>query len=140
TSCSGLVEKVQVQSSPLRRLEEWGRTPSRERPTVARAYDHAVDDVLDHRLDVAGELSECAAREAATARLVPREAGFVNDDGVHPRAREVDRAYRACRSCADDEDVRLLHHAIVVAGMGWNPRAVATPHGDARVHIQRATP
>ena len=65
--------------------------------------------VLDDRVDREGEQPDCAHRQSAAARLVPREAGTVREEHGGTLAREPVRGGRAGRPGTDDEDVKTLH-------------------------------
>ncbi len=80
---------------------------------IARAQHEPVDDVLDDRLDVAGDVPQGAAREPAAARLVAREPRSVDEEDARSRAGEVDRRGGSGRPCSDHEHVEALHAAIV---------------------------
>ncbi len=85
-----------------------------EPPSVSDPHDHAVDDVLDDRADVARHVLERAAGQASAAGLVAREAGLVGEENPCARPRQVNRARGTGRSGSDDEDIEPFHPAIVV--------------------------
>ena len=91
------------------------------RSTVVR-YDarmhHPVDDSLDHRLDVARQVAQRPARQAAAARLVAGKARLVDQHDTGAAAREMHRRRRSGRAGSDHQHVDSLHAAILESPRG----------------------
>ena len=84
------------------------RAPLEARAEVESEFDDGRP-VLDDRVDREGEQPDRAHRQAAAARLVPREASTVREEHGRTLAREPVRGGRAGRPCTDHEDVKALH-------------------------------
>ena len=106
--------EVLIETPALGHVDERLSGLPHELPPISDPHDHAVDDVLDDRMDVARHVLERTARQTASAWLVAREASLVGGQHACARPGQVHRARGAGRAGSDDEDVEPLHAAIVV--------------------------
>ena len=104
-----LLREVGVESPALGHQDQRFAARAPEAAAVVEAKLERVDDALDNGCDVARCLPERAARDAAAAGLVSREASAIGKENARATASEVDRGRRARGAGADDEDIVVLH-------------------------------
>ena len=80
SQCGSLFGEVEVEPAALGHPDERSSASTPKRMAIARAQHEPVDDVLDDRLDVAGDVPQCAAREPAPAGLVARKSRSVDEE------------------------------------------------------------
>ena len=114
-----LLRKVEVEPPALCHPNQGCLAAAPHTTAVPGPKYEAVDDMLDHRLDITGRMPKSTAREPATAWLVAREVGLVGQEHAGTAASEVDRRSRARRAGADDEHVEMLHDRIVGLEGRW---------------------
>ena len=86
-----LLGEMEVEASPLRHVDEPCIAPASDLPSVPRTDDDPVDDVLDDRIDRAGNVPQRASGQPSAAGLVAREPCLVHQQHACTRTAEVDR-------------------------------------------------
>ncbi len=119
---SGLLGEMEVETPPLRHLDEPLVAPARQLHAVPDADDHAIDDVLHDRIDRARQVPKRAPGEPSAARLVARESCLVDEENAQACPLQMDRSGRPGRSGTNDQDVEALHSTMVgrAASRGYN--------------------
>ena len=84
----------------------------------AQPEDHAVDGLLDDRVDAEGQQSNTAHRETAAAGLVTREARTIDDEDRGSGLCEAVGGRRARGPGADDGNVEVLHSLTLAHALG----------------------
>jgi hypothetical protein len=107
-------DEERVESSPKRHDYERLLGATVEARSISKPEVDAVNAVLHDGIDRERQELQGALSETASARLVARKAGAVEEHDRGPALGERVRSQRAGGTCADDGDVETLHAGLTL--------------------------